>query len=1206
MILKSLELQGFKTFPDKTTLTFEWGITSVVGPNGSGKSNISDAMRWVLGEQSLRTLRCSKMEDVIFGGTPQRKALGFAEVTLTIDNSDRRLDFDNDTVAITRRYYRSGESEYLINKATVRLKDINELFMDTGLGRDGYSIIGQGKIDAIVAARSEDRREIFEEAAGISRYRYRKEESERRLNKAEENLVRLRDILSELEDRVEPLRVQAEKAEQFIAYDQEKKGLEIGIWLETLERSAKVLREHGEKLDLAQAQRREIEEELQQLEAQIEENYRETNRCTAQMEEARSRAAAFDEQAVRAEGEVGLLQNDLAHNAQDQARLEEQAAAALRSGEDTDREIAQKQEEIAAKEQQLAESRDRLLSFSQRLEELRKGADEATRRLEEAAAARAELGAALAEERIQLTSAQSTMAEIRLRAGAVDGSVAQAQERQAAARAEGEELAQMLQDTQTAIAGLENAVKGHELRLESRQKRAQAAKEQLDQLTLDAREQQRRSRLLEDLERNLEGFAQSVKAVMKEAGRGILQGVCGPVTQLLKTPKEYAVALETALGGAMQNIVVETEQDAKAAIRLLQQRDLGRATFLPLTTIRGAVLDQREMEDLPGFVGIASRLCQCEEKYAGIRDSLLGRVAVAEDLDSAVTIAKRMKYRFRIVSLDGQVVNAGGSLTGGSKAKNSGLLSRASEIQRVREKAAGLEQKAAQAAALYKERQEELAACTAELDAAKGELSALQEERIKVQAEAARAARELENASKELENLERERSDSQGRLSEMEALQAQSQEKIAALEQQLSQAQAQSQALTGDREEQLARCEDIAQTIQEIRLHQFSAEKDRDALAAAVQDLEARKRDSGQAAQRFAQEGAALEARAQELQAGIAQCQEQVKSLRAQAAAQRAGVEETAQKRTALERQAGEPPQPGAGGHRAPGERRPGGGPPPGAGGEPAEGVRPDHLQAVGGVRAHPPGGGGAGPAHRGSARRPAPPLRAEKQDQGPGRRQRGGRGGVPGGLPAVPIPQGPGGGRGEVQKGAFGPDRRPDPSYAGAVHPALRPGEPELRLHLPGAVRRRRGGAHLYRRQRRAAQRHRDQGPAPGEDRHPHRVPLRRGEGPGGHLHLLRHHAGQPPALLRAGRDRGRPGRRERHPLRPVPAADERGHPIHHHHPPPGHHGGQRHALRRHHAGPGRLQAPGPAHRRGRRIRHMTYSEEEKLWAFLIRSGKD
>ena len=263
MILKSLELQGFKTFPDKTTLDFQRGITSVVGPNGSGKSNISDAMRWVLGEQSVRTLRCSKMEDVIFNGTPQRKALGYAEVTLTIDNADRGLPFDNDTVAVTRRYYRSGESEYLINKTTVRLKDINELFMDTGLGRDGYSIIGQGKIDSIVAARSEDRREIFEEAAGISRYRYRKEESERRLAKAEDNLVRLRDILTELEDRVEPLRIQAEKAQQFIAFDQEKKGLEIGIWLTTLDRSGAVLREHGEKMALAQAQHNELEEEIQ-------------------------------------------------------------------------------------------------------------------------------------------------------------------------------------------------------------------------------------------------------------------------------------------------------------------------------------------------------------------------------------------------------------------------------------------------------------------------------------------------------------------------------------------------------------------------------------------------------------------------------------------------------------------------------------------------------------------------------------------------------------------------------------------------------------------------------------------------------------------------------------------------------------------------------------------------------------------------------
>ena len=767
MILKSLELQGFKTFPDKTSLQFERGITSVVGPNGSGKSNISDAMRWVLGEQSVRTLRCSKMEDVIFNGTPQRKALGFAEVTLTIDNADRRLPFDNDTVAVTRRYYRSGESEYLINKNTVRLKDINELFMDTGLGRDGYSIIGQGKIDSIVAARSEDRREIFEEAAGISRYRYRKEESERRLNKAEENLVRLRDILSELEGRVEPLRLQAEKAEQFIALDKEKKGLEIGIWLETLDRSGRVLREHGEKISLAQAQHGELEEEIQSIAQRTEENLREVNQCTVGMEEARAQAAALDEQAVRAEGEASLLENDAAHNRENLRRLEGQVEEASRSGQDVDQEISGKREEMAQKERQIQESRDRLLAFTQRLEELRQGADEATRQMEQAAVELAQYNASLAEQRIALSSTQTSVVEIRHRAGAVEESVRQAQERLASAQQEARELEELLQAAETAVSGRENAVKGYEMRLESRRRRAQQAKEAWDKLLLDGNEQLRRAKLLTDLERNLEGFSQSVKQVMKEAGRGMLSGVCGPVTQLLKTPREYAVALETALGASMQHIVVETEQDAKNAIRLLKQRDWGRATFLPLTTIRGNVYDPREIQQLPGFVGMANTLCSCEEKYGSIRDSLLGRVAVAEDLDSAAAIAKRTGYRLRVVSLDGQVVNAGGSLTGGSKGRSSGLLSRASEIQRIREKAADLQRQAEAAQQEYRQRQGELSSCEAELDAARGELSSAQEERIRITSERARVSRELEQLAETAAGLEKERNDSEGRLQEL-------------------------------------------------------------------------------------------------------------------------------------------------------------------------------------------------------------------------------------------------------------------------------------------------------------------------------------------------------------------------------------------------------------------------------------------------------
>ena len=904
MILKSLELQGFKTFPDKTSLQFERGITSVVGPNGSGKSNISDAMRWVLGEQSVRTLRCSKMEDVIFNGTPQRKALGFAEVTLTIDNADRRLPFDNDTVAVTRRYYRSGESEYLINKNTVRLKDINELFMDTGLGRDGYSIIGQGKIDSIVAARSEDRREIFEEAAGISRYRYRKEESERRLNKAEENLVRLRDILSELEGRVEPLRLQAEKAEQFIALDKEKKGLEIGIWLETLDRSGRVLREHGEKISLAQAQHVELEEEIQSIAQRTEENLREVNQCTVGMEEARAQAAALDEQAVRAEGEASLLENDAAHNRENLRRLEGQVEEASRSGQDVDQEISGKREEMAQKERQIQESRDRLLAFTQRLEELRQGADEATRQMEQAAVELAQYNASLAEQRIALSSTQTSVVEIRHRAGAVEESVRQAQERLASAQQEARELEELLQAAETAVSGRENAVKGYEMRLESRRRRAQQAKEAWDKLVLDGNEQLRRAKLLTDLERNLEGFSQSVKQVMKEAGRGMLSGVCGPVTQLLKTPREYAVALETALGASMQHIVVETEQDAKNAIRLLKQRDWGRATFLPLTTIRGNVYDPREIQQLPGFVGMANTLCSCEEKYGSIRDSLLGRVAVAEDLDSAAAIAKRTGYRLRVVSLDGQVVNAGGSLTGGSKGRSSGLLSRASEIQRIREKAADLQRQAEAAQQEYRQRQGELSSCEAELDAARGELSSAQEERIRITSERARVSRELEQLAETAAGLEKEQSDSEGRLQELGEREKAVRAAISQLEGQVRQAETESQRLSGIREEQMSHCDEISQTIQEIRLGEFSAQKDWDALAAAVAGLEERKRDSAGAVLRLRQEMDALREKntqlEQQRQAALVRAQEQ----RGQAEAKRQSLQSIAQQRSGLEREA--------------------------------------------------------------------------------------------------------------------------------------------------------------------------------------------------------------------------------------------------------------------------------------------------------------
>lgn len=903
MRLKSLELQGFKTFPDKTLLSFEEGITSVVGPNGSGKSNISDAMRWVLGEQSTRILRCSKMEDVIFSGTPRRKALGYAEVTLNIENRDRGLDFDNDNVAVTRRYYRSGESEYLINKTLVRLKDVNEMFMDTGLGRDGYSIIGQGKIDSIVAAKTEERREIFEEASGISRYRYRKEESERRLQRAEENLTRLRDILTELEDRVEPLRMQAERAERFIAYDAEKKDLEIGLWVETLRQSGKILREHGEKIEIAQSQQESAVEELDAIDRKSEALYREGNALTAQAEAVRNEAVKLDEQAVRTEGEILVLENDISHNTQNSRRIEGQISAAALSEKELDWQIAAKEEEVRIKEGAVSESRARLDAYMLRLEELRRDADQATRSLEENALKSAQIHVEISEKRIALSSANSSETEIRLRAGAVDERVSRNEANLVALEKEGAALSQMLADLDKAISGGQNAVKGYEMRLQTRRQKADAAKEHADQLMLDTGEQERRAKLLTDLERNLEGFAHSVKAVVKESQRGVLQGIYGPVTKILHTPREYAVALETALGGAMQHIVVETQQDAKAAIQFLKKNNTGRATFLPRTIISGNAVQAREMEGLPGFIGIASALCSCEDKFSGIRDSLLGRVAVAEDLDSAVGIAKQTGYRYRIVSLDGQVVNAGGSLTGGAQARNSGLLSRSAEIERITEKAQQLRRQAQQAQQEWKARQEEASACLAELEAMKGELSALQEERVQVTSQSVSVQRDLQTSQAEGNALLLEKKNAGARLTQLKAAQEEAQTAIAGLEKTAAALREEHETLTGSREDQMARVDDISNTIQEIRLGELAAKKDVETLRHAVAELHNRKLTSGDTVKQLKEEVAVLETAAAALQTNIAACRAAAGEYRARAAEKRNAAQGLSKEREALERQ---------------------------------------------------------------------------------------------------------------------------------------------------------------------------------------------------------------------------------------------------------------------------------------------------------------
>ena len=906
MLLKSLELQGFKTFPDKTLLKFEEGITAVVGPNGSGKSNISDAMRWVLGEQSTRALRCTKMEDVIFSGTPQRKAQGFAEVTITIDNTDRQLNFDGDTVAITRRYYRSGESEYRINKTMVRLKDVHELFMDTGLGRDGYSIIGQGKIDSIVSAKSEDRREIFEEAAGISRFRYRKEEAERRLERAEENLVRLRDILAELEGRLEPLRVQSEKAEKFIAYDAEKKNLEIGLWLETLNRSGRVVREVEEKIGVAESDYNEAEAALEEIARQIEQNFAETNGCTAQMDAIRAEAASTDESATRKEGEISVVENDTRHDREQIERLRGEIEENTRSEREIRAEIAEKETAVQAKEAEIAAHNSDFIAFTAELEALRAGTDGATKEIDAVTAQLAARNAELAEARVRRAEAESSLQEIRTRNDTVDAALAESRAQGQALEEEAQALQGMAQDTQARIQAAENAVQGHSLRLDARRKKADALKAEADRLLLDANEQARRAKLLEDLERNLEGFTQSVKTVMRERERGNLQGIHGPVTRLLHVPREYAVALETALGAAMQNVVVDSEDAAKAAIRLLKQRNSGRATFLPLSTVRGTVLDRREMEGMPGFVGIASELCRCEAQYAGIRDSLLGRTVVAENLDRAAEIARKLRYRFRVVSLDGQVVNAGGSFTGGSAARNSGLLSRAAEIERIRGEAQKLHAAAEEAAARFKAARQEAANASAELDAARSELTVLHEDEIRFAAELTRVERDVETQKRQYKDLLAEQENAAGRIASLEQTAAEAAAQIASLETDAEKIRARMEGMTDSRAEQMQRCNEMSDRLQEIRMLGLSVEKDRETLTTAIEVLETRLSDRSGRVKQLRAEIEACEARIEARGTQIESLRGEVASLRAAAEEKRAAVQEIAGRRAALEQRAGE------------------------------------------------------------------------------------------------------------------------------------------------------------------------------------------------------------------------------------------------------------------------------------------------------------
>ncbi|MGN0601315.1 MAG: chromosome segregation protein SMC [Oscillospiraceae bacterium] len=680
MYLKSLELHGFKSFPDKIKLDFNKGISAVVGPNGSGKSNIGDAMRWVMGEQSSKTLRGGKMEDVIFLGTKTRPKAGFAQVTLTIDNEDRSLEIDSDLVSVSRKLYRNGDSEYMINGANVRLKDVVELFMDTGLGRDGYSIIGQGRIADIVSSKSTERREIFEEAAGISKFRYKKAEAERKLAAAEDNISRLNDILGELESRIGPLQKQAEKAKQFRVLDNEKSELEISVWAYKLEKYVGELRDYEEKLKILNEQYSVMSEELESLENDIEDSFAKSAEESQRVDGLKEEIHEIELGKSKSGADIAVLENDIKHLEDGILQLREQIEQSRSSKYFLETELEKRRSEMTELNTKFDEFSEKIDSREKEFGKIQSISDEYDKNLSDSNAELNNLYLKKSEQSFAVETCKNTIAELEQALEKDCDNQKELEEKENFVSKELKKLRSSKQDLEEKLNDNNNRLAGFEKLYKARAEKLDKIKEQFSQNDISLRENTQKLNLLRDLENSMEGFAYSVKHIVKASKQGRLSGVYGSVAQIISVEQKYSVAVETALGGALQNIVVDNEDTAKRGIRLLKEANAGRATFLPLTSVKGTRLD-KDLENEEGFVALAGDLVHADEKFKGVINWLLGRICVAEDIDLATVIAKKYGYKFRIVTLDGQVINAGGSFTGGSVSKTTGILTRKNEIE---------------------------------------------------------------------------------------------------------------------------------------------------------------------------------------------------------------------------------------------------------------------------------------------------------------------------------------------------------------------------------------------------------------------------------------------------------------------------------------------------------------------------------------------
>jgi len=836
--LKSLELQGFKSFPDKTLIRFGDDITAIVGPNGSGKSNISDAILWVMGEQSTKTLRGAKMEDVIFGGTQKRSSVGFAEATLTLDNSDRALAYDADEVMITRRYYRSGDGEYYINKQSARLRDIHELFMDTGLGREGYSNIGQGRIDEILSLKSGDRREIFEEAAGISKYRHRKEETERKLAHTEDNLLRIGDKVSELELQLEPLKVQSEKARKYLELKDELKGVEVAVWLETLDKLSAAAQKAEEDYKSASFVLQQAHDDLDSLYRQAEELGEALRGKDGELETVRLKVNMLSATHQQLDGQMAVLRGNQENNNANIARIQEE----LRGDDDRSggiiAQIDQTKSRIQEIETTLGEKRKELDSLQQQLTAMTANAQGMTKQYLELRSKESNLAADIAGRQADVRGLEESMVATQERLQQLDSDLAAGAARHHESQTNLDQCRKELRKAQDEVTAANNTIAGYTLRANTRIKRRDDLQQKLREMTGKLDSVAAKARVFRAMERDFDSYNKAVKMVMQEAQRGSLRNVHGPVSRLIRTEDEYTLAIEIALGAAMQQIVVNSEADGKAAINYLKRTGGGRATFLPLNTIQGKNLQENGLDNCRGFVGIGSELVECDSKYRGIVENLLGRTVIVSDMDAAISMSQKYRNRFKIVTLDGQVMNPGGSMTGGSVNKDAGILSRANELKKLTEQEKRLETDKQACEAELQEAQRQCDQVEFQIAAARDQLREAEDQVLRLQGQEKQYEILRDAILEARESAQRERDSLKNRDASDRERYAAQQAKVQVYTQQLTETRIALEALEGSQTEAAEATASITEQMTALKTEEAALEAESATALAHIDDLQ--------------------------------------------------------------------------------------------------------------------------------------------------------------------------------------------------------------------------------------------------------------------------------------------------------------------------------------------------------------------------------